>query len=228
MPLPLPTGQPDSRLRWFATAPGVVLLDSEQDSIDGALGARPGQPWLWLAPPSGAGNDVHDGAGNDERGLRLQASGSGWHGPIRCTLPLPLANESVATVVVQHVIRRDRAGSALLDECARVLLPGGRLWLFALNPLSPYRWRWNGQGLKASEPLPWRRRLRALGLQPDAVSQGIGPRWRIAADPRLQHGAGLRAAWLLRAEKRTLPLTPLRLRAPLRTSLPVGSGMPAA
>jgi SAM-dependent methyltransferase len=139
-------------------------------------------------------------------------------------LPLPLANESVATVVVQHVTRNGEHGTTLLSECARVLVPGGKLWLFALNPLSPYRWRWNGNGLRASEPMPWRRRLRAAGMQPDAVSQGLGPRWRIEADAGLQHGPGLRAAWLLRAEKRAIPMTPLRTRAPLR----IGSGVPAA
>ena len=68
-------------------------------------------------------------------------------------LPLPLANESMATIVVQHAAAGGRRSAALFDECARVLLPGGRLWLFALNPLSPYRWRWNGNHLSASEPI---------------------------------------------------------------------------
>ena len=34
-----------------------------------------------------------------------------------------------------------------------MLVPGGKLWLFALNPLSPYRWRWNGNGGSG----PWHR-----------------------------------------------------------------------
>jgi SAM-dependent methyltransferase len=157
-------------------------------------------------------------------GLRLQGAGEAWDGPLRCALPLPLATESGPTVVLQHAARRGRRGAGLIEECARVLVPGGKLWLFALNPLSPYRWRWNGNGLRASEPMPWRRRLRAAGMQPDAVSQGLGPRWRIEADAGLQHGPGLRAAWLLRAEKRAIPMTPLRTRAPLR----IGSGVPAA
>jgi SAM-dependent methyltransferase len=218
MPLPSAPGQPDSPSDWFATTPGRALLDSETDSIRSALGERPGQPWLWLSPVDG-GDDTASG-----HGLRLQVSANGWAGAVRCALPLPLANESVATAVVQHVTRNGGTGMALLSECARVLVPGGKLWLFALNPLSPYRWRWNGNGLGASEPMPWRRRLRAAGMQPEAVSQGLGPRWRIEADAVLQHGPGLRAAWLLRAEKRAIPLTPLRTRAPLR----IGSGVPAA
>lgn len=220
MPLPSPTGQPDSPRGWFATTPGRALLDSELASVHAALRERPGQCWLWLAPDADAPADAMPG-----HGLRLQArADDGWQGAVRCALPLPLANESVATVVVQHVAAGGRDGAALLRECARILVPGGRLWLFALNPLSPYRWRWSGNGLGGSEPMPWRRRLRAAGLQPEPISRGLGPRWRIRTAADLQPGPGLRAAWLLCAEKRAIPLTPLRTRAPLR----IGGGIPAA
>ena len=67
--------------------------------------------------------------------------------------------------------------------------------------------------VSASEPLVWRKRLRAVGLVPDPVSQGLGPSWSIQVSPLPQQGPGLRAAYLLRAEKRSLPLTPVRRRA---------------
>lgn len=210
-------GQPIADPGWFATAAGQVLLQSEQDSVCRALGERPGQPWLWLGP----GTMASEGAPG--QGLRLEAAAGGWTGSVRCALPLPLANESVAAVVVQHVAGGAHAG-ALLAECTRILVPGGRLSLYCLNPLSPWRWRWGDRGLGASEPMPWRRRLRLAGLAPEPVSQGLGPRWGMDPDSALQHGPGLRAAWLLRAEKRVLPLTPLRTRAPLR----IGSGVRAA
>ena len=218
MPVPSTRGQPELLPDWFATAPALALLASEQDSVRAALGDRPGQPWLWLSPA--IGND--DGVPG--QGLRLRAVAGGWAGSVRCALPLPLANESVAAVVVQHVAAAGKHADALLAECARVLVPGGRLSLFCLNPLSAWRWRWAGADQGASEPMPWRRRLRAAGLVPDPVSQGLGPRWGAVVDASLQHGPGLRAAWLLRAEKRVLPLTPLRSRAPLR----IGGGVPAA
>ena len=107
----------------------------------------------------------------------------------------------------------------LLSENASgigVSLLVGTLVLFALNPLAPYRWRWRGQGLRVSEPVTWRRRLRAVGLVPEPVSQGIGPTWEVAHDPCLQDGAGLRAAFLLRAQKRRLPMTPGRGQRVLR------------
>jgi len=216
-PDPSQTGPSQTdRNDWFASGAGRRLLESEGGAVQLALDERPGQPWLWLAP-------VLLGEQAPERGLHLRVTSTGWSGPVRCALPLPLANESVATVLVQHV---PGAGAvpALLDECARVLMPGGRLWLFALNPLGPYRWRWQGSGLSATEPMLWRRRLRKAGLTPEPISQGVGPRWRIECSPELQHGPGLRAAYLLRAEKRRLPLTPVRQRAPLR----IGGGVPAA
>ena len=67
-------------------------------------------------------------------------------------------------------------------------------------------------------------RLRAAGLVPEAVSQGIGPRWDATPNASLQQGAGMRAAFLLRAEKRVTPLTPIRSRPALR----VPTGVPAA
>lgn len=176
--------------------------------------------WLWICPDTSG-----DVAELPPRGLRLATIAGGWQGGVRCSLPLPLAGESVATVVLQHVLTRDDAGTRLLDECARVLVPGGRLGLLALNPLSPYRWRWRGAGLRAAEPLVWRRRLRAAGLVPSPVSQGIGPAWREMPSPEAQSGAGLRAAYLVLAEKRTFPLTPVRgrrARAAVPAALPAG------
>lgn len=218
MPVLSTRGQPELRPGWFASGPALALLASEHDSVRSALAERPGQPWLWLSAAAGDAGEVEAGPG-----LRLQPSAGGWSGSVRCALPLPLANESVAAVVVQHLPLAGKL-DALLAECARVLVPGGHLSLFCLNPLSPWRWRWAGGGPGASEPLPWRRRLRAAGLVPEPVSQGLGPRWGLETDPALQHGPGLRAAWLLRAQKRVLPLTPLRNRAPMR----IGGGVPAA
>lgn len=223
MPPSLSPGQPDSADGWFGTPPGLILLESEQATVERAVAERPALPWLWLAPLVQPLDIVG-------RGLKLAVSRDpvgkpAFSGDIRCGLPLPLANESIGVIVIQHVARSDDAGNALLAECARVLVPGGRLWLFALNPLAPYRWRWRGAGLRASEPLTWRRRLRAVGLAPEPVSQGIGPSWKPLVSEHPQDGPGLRAAYAVRADKRSMPLTPMRRRLPLR--LPGSHGAPA-
>lgn len=212
--------QPDTAAAasWFAGVAGQAILASEAETLRQAAQERPGQAGLWLCP-SGMGE------GEIELPLlRLRAAARGFEGDVRCGLPLPLPSESCGVVVVQHLADISAEPLELLDECARVLIPGGRLWLLALNPLSPYRWRWRGQGPRVAEPVTWRRRLRAAGLAPDTVSRGLGPTWAVAPEPAMQDGAGLRAAFLLRAEKRRSPLTPMR--APAKASWQ--PGLPAA
>jgi SAM-dependent methyltransferase len=179
---------------WFAGPAGAALLASEA----GAIPERAPGPTLWLAPlPLAAGRDR----------VVLHAADCGFAGAVRAGLPLPLASGRFGRVVVQHLGDLACEPLQLLEDCARVLADGGQLWLLALNPLSPYRLRWQGQGPRAAEPFAWRRRLRAVGLQPGAVTRGLGPVWSALPDPAAQDGAGLRAAFLLRAEKRRLPLT---------------------
>lgn len=221
MPATLPPSQPDpvaATASWFGSTAGLAVIDSEFAAVQQAASERPGQPWLWLAA-AGAGA----GAAGD-RSVNLRLNGNGFDGPIRCALPLPIASEALGSVVLQHVADVDEDPAELLAECVRVLVPGGRLWLFALNPLAPYRWRWTGDGPAAYEPITWRRRLRAAGLAPEPISQGLGPRWRVSPNPEMQDGAGIRAAYLLRAEKRVTPLTPMRARPRLR----LANGVPAA
>lgn len=219
MPAPSPTGQPDASHGWFGSPAGRTLLESESETVTTLLADGRGLPWLWLAPEAGtAGDGARRG-----RGLLLQAVANGWIGDVRCGASLPLVSESIGAVVLQHVLGRGAEAQALLEECSRVLVPGGRIGLFALNPLAPYRWRWRGTGLHAAEPLAWRRRLRDAGLVPEPLSQGLGPTWRETVSAAPQQGVGLRAAYLLRAEKRTLPLTPVRQRR--RVTVP--NGVPA-
>ena len=207
-------------MQWFALPAGRAVLDSETTVVADALAAHPviGLPWLWLSP-------LLAGESPEGRGLRLAASGPGWSGAIRCGLPLPLASESLGAIVLQHVPGEGPGeAAALLEECVRLLVPGGRLALLALNPLSPYRLRWRGRRLIARDPIVWRRRMADAGLTPEPAAQGIGPQWSPTASPTLQSAAGLRAAFLQRAEKRAVPMTPIRPRLPLA----IAEGVPAA
>ena len=219
MPFPSFRRQPDAAAAdvWFAGRAGQAILASEAECLRAALQQRTGQAALWLRPRAAD----QACALEDAALLRLQPEGAGFGGDLRCGLPLPLASESCGLALVQHLADAAADPEALLEECARVLLPGGWLWLLALNPLSPYRWHWHGHGPRASEPLVWRRRLRAVGLQPETVSEGIGPRWRAVDDLRRQSGAGFRAAYVVRAEKRVLPLTPVR--QPPALAMPQGA-----
>ncbi|MEO6102447.1 MAG: hypothetical protein ABIP44_02275 [Pseudoxanthomonas sp.] len=203
MPVLQISRQPDA-LAWFDSVPGQPLLVAEQVLIGAVMASRPAQqPWLWMGPRE-------QGLGNFELPLRtlvLHRQQDCFSGSLRCGLPLPLPTESIGNLVVQHVL--DDAIDNLLDECVRVLEPGGRLWLFTLNPWSPYRARWRHSGLVARSPHAWRLNLRRLGLQPCAGNtRYLGPIWRTSYNLQKPGPALLRAACLLEFEKRTAALIP--------------------
>jgi len=201
--------QPEA-MDWFAGAPAQTLLLAEQALISGALVTRPAlSPWLWLAPCAAAADEVQLPPGS----LRLHRDGTGLAGSARCALPLPLPNESIGNLILQHVL--DEPGDQLLEECVRTLEPGGRVWLFTLNPWSPYRARWTGSGLSPHGPQDWRQRLRGLGLQPCAAEISyIGPVWQPEAGAEPTSVDRLRAACLLQVEKRTAaPIPPAPVKA---------------
>jgi len=201
MPVLQISRQPEA-LDWFTTPAGQSLLAAEWPLVRAAFAARPApQPWLWLAPVPGTERQVEP----PPRSLVLQRRQDGYAGSLRCGLPLPLPNESIGNLILQHVLQDGDDG--LLEECERVLVPGGRLWLFTLNVCSPYRARWQQAGLVVGGVSAWQRRLRDLGLHPCAAElRHVGPVWRMSGR---SHGPGLlRAACLLESEKRTSALIP--------------------
>ena len=210
---------------WFARPAGRTLLASEHEAVLTALRSAPTPlPWLWIAPlpPVPPSRDALLAPG-----VCLASDGEVWSGSIRCRLPLPFASESLGTVILQHVAHLNEARSgALLAECARALVPGGRLHVLALNPLSPYRLRWLRSGLRAADSAHLRRLLADVGLSPMPQAQGLGPQWRLRAQMDAHDGPGLRAAYLQSAEKRSIPLTPARPR--LSMALPEVAGVTAA
>ncbi|HEY5971371.1 MAG TPA: hypothetical protein VIT22_05255 [Pseudoxanthomonas sp.] len=200
----LQTSRQLEALAWFDGPRGKPLLAAEVSMIHAALASRPAQqPWLWLAPLASEA-DLAEGA---PRCLRLYRQGDLFSGDTRCGLPLPLPTEAIGNIILQHAL--DDGMDELLEECARVLEPGGRLWLFTLNAWSPYRARWRYSGLMTRDAPNWRQRLRDLGLQPcGGEVTYLGPVWRMNSGSQARVPGRLRAVCLLEAEKRTAALIP--------------------
>lgn len=185
---------------WFDIGAGRALLDVEQPGILNGLRSRPAQPWVWIGPgaPAAARPDLQ------ARGIRLHPSllPGRFQGDLDCTLPLPLVAESVQSIILQHV---PLAGlELLLAECERILMPGGRLWVYALNPFSPYRLRWRRHGLQAMQPLRWRSLVQGAGLRCLGQAGYLGTAWRVEDGPMAEAAgsAPWRAVCVIEAEKR--------------------------
>lgn len=203
------TESPATALDWFGSEAGQGLLAAEAGAVQRTLATCPALPWAWLGAPAAPPPRI---AG---RGLLLRRDRRHWTGALRCGLPLPLASETFGAVLLQHVLDDGIDAGALLGECARVLVPGGTLWLAALNPWTPYRARWAGSGLQARGPGRWQVALRRAGFSVDAISlQWLGPHLRVGHG---EAGVGatdrLRAGLALTTSKRTwavIPPAPLR------------------
>ncbi|WP_434030967.1 hypothetical protein [[Pseudomonas] boreopolis] len=185
---------------WFETGAGRALLRLEQHWALEALRHRPSQPWLWLsAIPAG----LPEGSALQGRGLRLFRHGAGYAGELQCGLPMPIPSESLQAIVVQHAVAGDI--DAFVEECARVLAPGGRLWLFALNPLSPYRLRWRRHVPSPPRPEWWRRSIQRARLHCSMTPCYLGPAWNPGDGGEGHAGRGpWRAVCVFEAEKRAI------------------------
>ncbi|MET0289164.1 MAG: hypothetical protein ABW178_06010 [Pseudoxanthomonas sp.] len=187
-------------LDWFGSERATPVLAAEAERIAGVLGPAARQPWLWLAPPAVPRPDELP------RCLFLHGALGGFSGPIRCALPFPLPTEAFGSIVLQHVHESGLDG--VLAECARLLEPGGRLWLLSLNPWSPYRARWRRSGLHVREARAWQADLEAGGLTILGGRRRFGPVWRERSEAGAHAPPRLRAVTLLEAEKRVAALIP--------------------
>lgn len=221
MPSLASSRQPEGPLAWFGSAAGQGLLAVEAASMARVLAAVPALPWCWLGVPGAVPPDSSGG-----RGVLLRREGGHFDAPhvhgirfdgaLRCSLPLPLANETFGAVLLQHALDDGFDPADLLGECERILAPGGTLWLAALNAWSPYRARWTRTGLHAHVTGVWQASLRRAGFALDSVSlQWLGPRWRMDhGDVGVGMNDWLRAGIALSVNKRVHALVP---PAPLRS-----------
>lgn len=209
MPADAAPRQPEDALGWFSQPAGRSLLAAEGPAIERVLAACPALPWLWLGLQAAA---MPEAGG---RGVLLRRTAGQWDGTMRCAARLPLVSESFGAVLVQHALDGGSDSAAVLDECSRVLAPGGTLWLAALNPWTPYRLRWARSGLHARDPGRWQVMLGRSGFAVDSVRlHRLGPHWHV---DRGEAGIGvtdrLRAGLALTVSKRVhaaVPPRPLR------------------
>lgn len=167
--------------------------------------------------------------------IRLHLQGDGLAGDL-CCLPhsLPFENDSLQLIVARHVGDALYPGSGIEAELARILAPGGVLYLFGLNPLSPWRF-WLSHQTRMGRRLPGLcsagRMRRILADHNLAVARGefLGGAWpKTAADGSVAEwpasGAIWHGAWLLAARKQRVGMHPIPLRSG-RRRVPLNQGL---
>lgn len=68
---------------------------------------------------------------------------------------LPIASESIDTLILAHVLEFEPDRHQVLREAGRVLKPEGKLVILGLNPLHPRRWLWNAKPVPGWQLLDW-------------------------------------------------------------------------
>lgn len=162
---------------------------------------------------------------------QLHLAGNLFDGDEQCSpAQLPWESESVQLVIVRHVIDCLGADSGFEAEIARILAPGGRLFVFGFNALSPWRF-WCARQRRRGKRVPHcssasrlRRSLEALDITTTA-RDFVGGTWPTMHAPDAERsGARWHGAWLLSAQKLHIPLRPIainerRARVAIRPTL---------
>jgi hypothetical protein len=164
--------------------------------------------------------------------LHLQRVGDGFDGDLQCSeSAIPLADASIALILLTCGFEAARDAVGLAAECARVLESEGTLLVLGLNPWSPAHLRWMFGGLRVWSPEATGALLSGLGLEIIGWRY-LGARWTAhttttidVAGPQT-HGSPLRSGFLLEARRRDPGLTPLRVQtAPVRFGQGARPGM---
>ena len=164
--------------------------------------------------------------------LHLQRDGDGFGGDLQCSeSAIPIADASMALIVLTCGLEVARDPVGLAAECARMLESEGSLLVLGLNPWSPAHLRWMFGGLRVWSPEATAALLSGLGLE-IAGWRYLGARWTahttatIDVAGQQNHGSPLRSGFLLEARRRDPGMTPLRVQTgPVRFGSGARPGM---
>lgn len=131
---------------------------------------------------------------------------------------LPIDSDSIQLLVARHALDLLEPECGIAEELARVLAPGGTLFLFGMNLLSPWRlWSALQAGTTASRPsirslVRVRQRFTRASLQP-LRREFLGGNWPgLVKETKRGRGGHLDGAWVLVLTKQRSAVRPIPLR----------------
>jgi hypothetical protein len=215
---------------WRQDAAVRGLLRAERAWIAREREPNGGGPTVWLAPE---GFEREASAASDAIELLVDRSGR-VGGPLRAQAwELPLVDQGVRRLILQHAFDVECDAAGLVGECVRILAAPGELVVFGFNPWSAWNpWlRVAARRHRTPIGLHMAMRLRALfgrlGLEFVGLDR-LGP--RLPGDAGAASGRALdaggppgRAVYALRMRKTPASVIVLPVRAPERAvGVPAG------
>lgn len=219
MPVLLSSRQPDLARSWFNSALGLSLVRDAQRRVTPLLTSHIGVRGLFVRPcaetsPLLSGNML-------QSTVSLYQSNDGLAGDLRCRAEsLPFESETLSLIYLLYATDVAVDPSALVTECARVLLPEGVLFVIRLSTTSLWRLSW-GRGVP--RPLAERQMHSMLVDAGLSIEQelGIGPLWPRQLEPSSAEASVAESRWvpnplrpsvLVVARKRRAGMTAIGLR----------------
>ncbi|MCP4791346.1 MAG: class I SAM-dependent methyltransferase [Gammaproteobacteria bacterium] len=139
--------------QWLRGPLGQILLEVEERALSNHLQHCYGVYRIHVGPGAYSSSVLN---ANMPRTILLGANASMGTEVIMDPHNLPLANDSVQALVIQHVFDISQDPHDILREAARVVMPGGRMIICGFNPYSSWGlWR----SLRWQIGCPWRYRF---------------------------------------------------------------------
>ena len=138
---------------WLRSPLGQALLESENHELGSHLKQCFGVYRVHVGPGSDCAAQL---SANMPRTILLGAHAGMDTQVIMDPHNLPLANNSVQALVIQHVFDIAQDPHDMLREAARVVMPGGRMIICGFNPYSSWGlWR----AMRMHRGYPWKNRF---------------------------------------------------------------------
>ena len=205
----------------YASAPLRRLLDEQARALKPELQRCHGTHGLLLRA---SGDDTPPALPLLRCWTSLLLDGGCYRGDLQAATnePLPFVDDAFDLALLRHVLEVVPNPTALLDEAARVLAPGGLLVLTGVHPVSGWApwfyWRTRGESRVLRMPLHLGHELRQAGLEIERV-QRVGRPWPGQEAAGSTAGSVIGGGYILIARKRRRMATPLRIK-PLPVRVP--------
>lgn len=223
---------------WSGLPSGTLLQHCVQQQLDHLLWNRFGFHLLSLGP-------LAEGLSYHSSPTKLHCTLSSQHGSIIGQEErLPLRSDSIDVVILPLTLDFCADPYSLLREVQRVIIGDGHLLIVGLNPWSLWGARryigrrnhplWQSRFLAKQRVTDW---LRLLGFEveeqqhffykPPLKTLRWQQRWEFVERLGAKAWPFAGACYSLCAQKREMPITPIRLRKPRLVSIPVGFPSPS-